>query len=97
MRPVGSELEFHWNASHHSKDEADAKDLCPEARGLVIPLIVFPQSDGFQRHHQRSKSHGQLRKKVVEGDGECEMQPMYQYGGVHEEHPTNIIYFGSCL
>ncbi len=77
MRPVGSELEFHRNAGDDAEDEADAEDLRPESRGLVVPLIVLPETDALQRNDQRSQSHGQLWKQVMEGNRECEMQSMY--------------------
>ena len=37
----------------------------------------------FSADDQRSQSHGELWKQVMEGNSECEMQSMYQYGGVH--------------
>ena len=83
MRPVGTELEFHGNAGDDAEDEADAEDLRPEARRGVIAFVVLPQTNRLQRHHQRGQAHGELREEVVEGSGKCEVQPMYQYGGVH--------------
>jgi hypothetical protein len=46
LRPVGAELEFHGNA----RDDAHSRklmreDLRPEARGLVVAVVV-----GAQRH-----------------------------------------------
>ena len=74
MRPVGAELEFHRDSGHHADDEVDAENLRPEAGGPVVALVVGLERQSFQNHDQRRQSHGQLRKQVVIGHRERELQ-----------------------
>ena len=75
-RPVGAELEFHGDAGDHAHGEIDGEDLRPEARRAIVVLVAGAQRHGFQNHDQQRQAHGQLRKEVMKGDGESEMQPM---------------------
>src|SRR5579864_756937 len=76
MRPVGTKLKFHGNASHDSQHEVDAKNLGPKARRLMVSLIVTAEAQRLQHDDQRRKPHGELREEIVEGDGEGKMKAM---------------------
>ena len=83
VRPVGAELKFHRNASHHADDEIDAEDFCPEAGGLIVALVARLERDGFQDHDQRRQSHGQLREQVVIRDRKGKLQAVDQECAIH--------------
>ena len=44
VRPVRAELKFHRNSGNDSHHKVDAEDPGPEARGLVIGLVIAAQS-----------------------------------------------------
>src|SRR5580658_1711828 len=72
VRPVGAKLKFHGNSSDHAQQEIDAENLCPEARRLIVDLILATKTQGLKNNNQGRETHGQLREKIVEGNGECE-------------------------
>ena len=86
-RPVGPELKFHGDAGDHAHGEIDGEYFCPEAGRAVVVLVAGAQGHGLEHQDQQREAHGQLRKEVVEGDGECEMQAV-NGEGVHE---SNIV------
>src|SRR5579864_2453994 len=83
VRPVRAELEFHRDSSHHSENKIDSEDPRPEAGGPVIGLVVASQSDRLQHHNQWRQPHGQLRKKIMKGDGECEVKAVNKKSTIH--------------
>src|SRR5580658_5855108 len=83
MRPVGAELEFHGNAGHNTEYEIDAKDLSPEAGRLAVDEIFTTQSDGLEHDNQQRQSHGELRKEIMEGRSESEVEAMNEKRAVH--------------
>ena len=54
---------------------------------MVVALVFLPQRQGLQRHDERRQSHGELREKVVIGNGKGEMQSMYEFSAVHVASP----------
>src|SRR5216684_4059052 len=74
LGPVGAELEFHGNAGHHAERKIDAENFPPEARGAVVVAVVGAQCYGFQDDNQESEPHGELRKQIMERDGESELK-----------------------
>ena len=79
-RPVGAELELHGDAGDHAENEIDGEDAAPEACGAVPVVVAGAQRHGLKRHNQQAQPHGELRKKVVKGDGEGKMKAMNQFG-----------------
>ena len=63
--------------------KVDAKDLCPETRGLIVDFIVRAQRQRFQHHDQQRQSHGELRKQVMKCRGKGKMQPVNQQRTIH--------------
>src|SRR5215467_16239644 len=59
-RPVGAELEFHWDSSHHANDKVNGKNLCPEAGGLIIAFVVSLKRQGLQDNNQWPHFPGSL-------------------------------------
>ena len=86
-RPVGAELELHGNAGDHAHDEVDAEDAAPEARRSVPNFVARAQRHRFEHDDKQSQAHGELRKQIVEGDGEGKMQPVDDLG-VHRKPPA---------
>ena len=84
LRPVGAELEFHGNAGHHADQKIDGKYFRPEARRFVVALVVTDQGHRLEHDDQQGQPHGQLRKQIVIGDGESEVQTVEEQR-VHEE------------
>src|SRR5579863_5283326 len=82
-RPVGAELKFHGDAGDHTHEEVDAENLRPETRGLIVGLVVAAKTEGLENDDQRGEPHGELREKIVEGDGEGEMNTMNEEGAIH--------------
>src|SRR5882762_11560419 len=83
MRPVGAELKLHGKSGHHPQHEIDAKDAGPEARRLVVNLVVAAQRESLYDNDQGSKTHGELWEEVMKGDRERKMQPMNQECAIH--------------
>src|SRR5579862_1627457 len=54
-------------------------------------LVSGSQGDGFQNKDEQSQAHGQLRKNVVEGNGEREVQAVHRECGVHSITPRLIV------
>ena len=79
-RPVCAELEFHGNPRDHSESEVDGEDFGPEARRSAVPFVAGPQRHGLQDQDQKRQSHGELRKQIVVGDSESEMEPVHDQG-----------------
>ena len=69
-------MEFHRNASYHAHGEIDGEDLHPETGGFVVPRITGSESGGLQNDNQKRQPHGELGKQIMEGNRECEMQPV---------------------
>ena len=74
--PVGAELELHGDAGDDSEGEVDAENARPESRGAVEMFVAGADEFRFQIEDEQREAHGQLRKNVVERDGEGEMQAM---------------------
>jgi hypothetical protein len=73
VRPVRAELKFHGDSGDDAEHEVDAKNPRPEARCLMVGFVVAAQSDRLEHHNQRGQTHGELRKKIMEGDRKCEV------------------------
>src|SRR5712692_6704070 len=74
LGPVGAELEFHRDACDHAQDKVNTEDPRPEARSAVVVVVVGAQCYGFQDDNQESEPHGELRKQIMERDGESELK-----------------------
>src|SRR5208282_1486776 len=72
-RPVCAELELHWNARDHAEDEIDSEDAAPKARGFIVVPISSANRERLENHDQQREAHRQLRKQVMKGGRECEM------------------------
>src|SRR5215469_5027836 len=57
LSPVGAELKFQRDASDHAQREADAKNLGPEARGVIPGFIAGAESSRFQNEDEKSEAH----------------------------------------
>ena len=94
--PVGAELEFHGNAGNDANQKIDGKYFCPKASGFVVALVVPDQGHRLEHDDQQCQPHGQLRKQIVIGDGESEVQTVEEQR-VHEEasvgtqHDTRVV------
>jgi hypothetical protein len=72
--PVGPELKLHGDAGDHAHGEIDRKYFCPEPGRAVVMLVSSAHGHGLEHQDQQRQPHGQLRKEVMKGDGECKMQ-----------------------
>src|SRR5439155_5367699 len=71
--PVGAELKLQRNARYHAHGEIDPEDARPEAGHLVVALVLRTQGHHLEDHHEQGQPHGQLRKQVMIGDREGEL------------------------
>src|SRR3984957_293174 len=85
VRPVGAKLKFQWNTGHHSQQKVNAENFRPETRRLMVSLIVAPKAKGLQNQDQRRQPHRELRKEIVECNGECEVDAMNQKSTIHKQ------------
>ncbi len=76
VRPVRAELKFHGDAGHHTQHEVNAENPGPEARRLVISLIITAQAQRFKYNDERGQPHGELGEQIMEGDGKGEVKAM---------------------
>ena len=76
VRPVGAELELHRDAGDDADGEVDAEDADPEARGPIPPAVAGAEAESLHQDDEQGQAHRQLRKQVVEDDGEGELQPV---------------------
>jgi len=83
-RPVGAELELHWNAGDDAGEEVDAEDSGPEAGGVVIGGVAGAQTKSLQNYNERGKAHGQLRKDVMKRDCKGEVNPVQKKSVIHK-------------
>jgi hypothetical protein len=92
QRPVGAELKFHGNAGHHPEHEVDAENARPKARRLAVEfpaiLVFAAEGQSLQHDDQRRQPHGELGEKIVERDGEGEVQTMNQERAIHRGSPV---------
>ena len=72
-RPVSPELKLHRNTGHHPDGEIETENLGPESRGLIVFLSTCPQSAPFPIDQEPRQAHGELRKEIVVGDREGEL------------------------
>ncbi len=61
----------------------DRENSGPKPCGLIIELIVFPQSDPFHHDNQQPQSHGKLREEVMIHDRERELHAAGEKGVFH--------------
>jgi len=73
LRPVGAELEFHWNPGNHAEDEIDGEDLCPKPGAYVISFIAVFKRKSFEDNDEQRQPHYELRKQIMKSDGEGEV------------------------
>jgi hypothetical protein len=74
-----AQLVPNWNSIGmpvHSHGEVDGEDARPESRRAIVVLVTGTEGHGLEHHQQQRQAHGQLRKDVVERNGESEMQPV---------------------
>ena len=75
-RPIGAELKLHRNARDDAKYEGHAEDAGQEASRLVKRGAWSSQSQKLADNDERCQPHRELRKQVVKGRGESEVQAM---------------------
>ena len=85
VRPVRPELELHRDAGDHADGEVEPEDLRPEPRRGGVALVTGPERAPFPVHEEPREPHRQLRKEIVVGDGEGELQPVPKSGVVHTD------------
>src|SRR5258708_15302427 len=76
LRPVGAELKFHGDSSHHAHGEIDRENFAPKARRAIVVLVTGAPCLGFQIYKEQRKAHRKLRKNVVKRHREGELQTM---------------------
>jgi hypothetical protein len=54
------------------------KDACPETNHFVEALVACPQGQDLEDHDDQSQPHRQLRKQVMIGDGQGELNAVPQ-------------------
>jgi hypothetical protein len=81
--PVRAELELHRDAGDHAEGKAQAKQLQPEPGG-AIGFCVSAQGHGLEHQDEQRQPHGELRKEIVEGGGEAELQTV-DISGFHDQ------------
>src|ERR1700674_2339119 len=74
LRPVGAELKFHGDAGDHAEGKTDAENLGPKPRRLIPYFVSAAERDSLEDENQEGQPHSELRKNVMERNGECEMQ-----------------------
>src|SRR5271155_4745700 len=72
--PVRSELKFHGNARDNTHGKIEAKNLRPKANRVVVLFIARFQGAPFPVDQEPGQSHGELRKKVMIGQREAELE-----------------------
>ena len=92
VRPVRAKLKFHGNSSDHAQQEIDAENLRPETRRLIVDFILAAKAKGLEYNDQRRQTHGELREKIVESDGESEMNAMNKKSTIHRILPNRVGY-----
>ncbi len=75
VRPVRSELKLHGNPGDDSHSKIESENLGPKPNGLIVLFIARPQGTPFPIHQKPRQSHSELRKEIVIGQGEGELQP----------------------
>src|SRR5690242_12931832 len=75
VSPVRSELKLHGNAGDNTHGKIKSENLGPKPNRLIVLFITGPQSTPFPIDYEPRQSHGELRKKVVIGQREGELQP----------------------
>src|ERR1700722_12119833 len=80
-RPVGAELELHGDAGDHAEDKVDGEDAAPEAGRAIPRFVAGAQGYSFEHDDEKAQAHSELRKQIMEGDGESEVQPVDDLGG----------------
>jgi hypothetical protein len=63
--------------------EIDGEDARPEPGRAVVVLVPRPQCHGLQDDEQQRHAHRQLRKQIVVGNRESEVQTMKRQGVFH--------------
>src|SRR6516164_6421274 len=74
-RPVRPELKLHGDTSHNAHGEVEAENFGPKPNGLIILFITRSESAPFPIDQEPRQSHGELRKEVVIGEREGELEP----------------------
>jgi len=74
FRPVRAELKFHRNARNDTQREADSENLRPKPGSAIPFFIPVAQGDRLDDEDQQREPHRELRKNVMERDGEGELQ-----------------------
>src|SRR6185503_16633802 len=74
FRPIRTELEFQWNACDHANRKVDGEYLGPEAGTAVVVLVPCAERHGLENYQEQRQPHSQLRKNVMEGDREGELE-----------------------
>src|SRR5439155_21427852 len=67
--PVGAELELHRDAGDDAGAEIQSENADPEPRRRVLAAQA-------QEEDEQREPHRELRKQVVVGDGEAELEAM---------------------
>src|ERR1035438_97922 len=83
VRPVRAKLKLHGDSGDYAQHKVDAENPRPETRRLVVGLVVAAQAKRLKHDDQRRQTPRELRKEIVEGNGECEMNAMNQKRTIH--------------
>src|SRR6266478_3148070 len=73
VRPVRSELEFHWDAGDDADREIQSENLGPKSDGLVVFIIAGAERAPFPVNDEPRQPHRELREQVVINDREPEL------------------------
>src|SRR6266498_4762428 len=90
LGPIGPKLELHGNSGDNPEEKVYGKDFRPEPCGSIIRFVLFPKCQRLENDDQRCKSHRQLRKEIVIGDGEGKVQAMYDQCFIHYALPWAV-------
>src|SRR6516165_4353678 len=77
-RPVGAKLKFHRDSSDDTDGKINCEDAGPESSGAIVVFVTGAKEFGLKINQEQGEAHGQLRKNVMKGYGECEMEPMHR-------------------
>src|SRR6185369_13718323 len=74
------ELKLHGDAGDYAKEKCNAEDLAPESRSFIPAFVFLPDRKRFEDHDHNGQTHRQLRKEIVIGERECELNAVERVG-----------------
>ena len=66
------------------------EDRAPEPGGLRVSLVSSAQAHRLEHDDEQREPHGELRKQIVEGDRERELQPVDDERAIHDSRPVRV-------